>query len=138
MGEISHLLSSHQPQVSSIDSGSICIGDINRMCSQEGRGGGTVCVTDASDELWGSFNDAITSVEDCWAYNPCAGSSTQCYWCPSKPPTMKPTSQPTVPVVPSVSAAPSVQVDVLVGDLALVLVDSGQVKPPRPLSLVSL
>jgi hypothetical protein len=98
------------------------------MCSQEGRGGGTVCVTDANSELWGSFNDAITSVEECWAYNPCAGSSTQCYWCPSKPPTLRPTSQPSAATVPSVSATPTIQVDVVVGDIALVLIDTG--RPP--------
>lgn len=75
--------------------------------------------------LWNSFNNAITSVEDCWAYNPCAGSSTQCYWCPSKSPTLKPTFTPTIASIPTISSAPSVYVDVVVGDVAILLIDSG-------------
>ena len=57
----------------------VCIGDINRMCSQEGRGGGTVCFENS--KIWPSFKDTITSTESCWEYDPCTGTSTQCYWC---------------------------------------------------------
>lgn len=61
--------------------GYVCIGDINRMCSQEGRGGGTVCFKD--DTIWSSFKAVITTTEMCWEYDPCTGDSTQCYWCES-------------------------------------------------------
>jgi deoxyribonuclease-2 len=62
-------------------SGSLsCIGDINRMCSQESRGGGAVCQKDSS--YWESFHGIITSYEDCWAYDVCAGSSV-CWQCPN-------------------------------------------------------
>ena len=57
----------------------VCIGDINRMCSQEGRGGGTVCFRDSA--VWSSFQATITSTESCWEYDPCTGDSSQCYWC---------------------------------------------------------
>jgi len=67
----------------------VCVGDINRMCSQESRGGGTLCTSD-DDALWYAFNKTITVVEDCWAYDPCSGSSTKCYWCQSRSPTIKP------------------------------------------------
>lgn len=75
--------------------------------------------------LWNSFNNAITDVEDCWAYNPCAGSSTQCYWCPSKAPTLKPTFLPSIATEPTISPPPTIRVDVSVGDVAIVLIDSG-------------
>lgn len=51
-------------QVSTIEDGAdetfVCVGDINRMCSQESRGGGTVCVSNSSATLWQSFDSAIT------------------------------------------------------------------------------
>ena len=68
-------------QVCGVKEKIVCVGDINRMCSQEGRGGGTLCTRD--DALWHAFNKTITVIEDCWAYDPCNGSSTKCYWCPS-------------------------------------------------------
>jgi len=40
-----------------------CIGDINRMSSQEGRGGGTVCTND--DRIYYGFKYAISEVEAC-------------------------------------------------------------------------
>ena len=40
----------------------ICVGDINRMCSQESRGGGTVCVSNSSAALWQSFDTSITGI----------------------------------------------------------------------------
>lgn len=69
-----------------------CVGDINRMCSQESRGGGVLCFTD--DNAWNIFNNIIASVESCYLYNPCTGIST-CYWCsdfflPSYSPTSSP------------------------------------------------
>lgn len=97
----------HSKWVSGIDDAWVCIGDINRMCSQEARGGGTVCVHNES--LWSSFQSAITSIESCWSYNPCTGTSTKCYWCESHEPTLRPTAlisiQPTTikpSVVPSI------------------------------------
>lgn len=95
----------------------ICVGDINRMCSQESRGGGTVCVSNASATLWQSFDIAITGVEDCWAYNPCSGTSTKCYWCPPPEPTIRPSPFPTSnqvePTGPPITA--------LAGDVAVIL-----------------
>uniref|UniRef100_A0A1B6LW25 Uncharacterized protein n=2 Tax=Graphocephala atropunctata TaxID=36148 RepID=A0A1B6LW25_9HEMI len=41
----------------------VCIGDINRAASQELRGGGTVCVRDAS--LWEAYFSSVSSVESC-------------------------------------------------------------------------
>lgn len=58
-----------------------CLGDINRMCSQESRGGGGVCRKDS--DIWKAFDSMATGYEPCWEYDPCGGSS-QCYWC-SKP-----------------------------------------------------
>lgn len=58
-----------------------CVGDINRMCSQETRGGGALCSDDAA--RWAAFDSIITAEEACDLYNPCAPyqNSTQCYWC---------------------------------------------------------
>ena len=76
----------------------VCISDINRMCSQENRGGGSLCATGQSD-LWTSFDNAIgTDVGECGAINPCDGVGSQCYWCPEFIPTMPPTSAPENPV----------------------------------------
>jgi deoxyribonuclease-2 len=41
----------------------ICVGDINRMTSQEHRGGGTACTY--SSGMWSEFNKGIATVEDC-------------------------------------------------------------------------
>lgn len=57
-----------------------CVGDINRMCSQESRGGGTLCFFNTN--LHESFSSIIDSVESCNLYDPCTGSS-QCYYCTS-------------------------------------------------------
>ena len=62
-----------------MDSTMVCVGDNNRMCSQENRGGGAICIEDF--DLWKAFNSTISTVESCYSYNPCGGSSTQCYWC---------------------------------------------------------
>jgi hypothetical protein len=34
----------------------------------------------AVENVWTSFNKSVTDVEGCWQYDPCAGTSTQCYW----------------------------------------------------------
>lgn len=68
-----------------------CVGDMNRMCSQESRGGGTMCSKNYG--LWSAFNSSIRSIESCYQYDPCLGTSTQCYWCPSKAPTSSPVSK---------------------------------------------
>lgn len=78
-----------------------CIGDINRMCSQEKRGGGAMCLEDAGEKK--AFTDIITDIESCYFKDPCDGNadSTQCYWCGgaadglSYPPTYFPTYFPT-------------------------------------------
>lgn len=57
-----------------------CMGDLNRMCSQETRGGGGVCRKE--DNRWRAFNNIIGSVENCWEYNPCETTYDSCYWCP--------------------------------------------------------
>jgi deoxyribonuclease-2 len=41
----------------------VCIGDINRMASQNNRGGGTVCVKNAN--LWQRFRDSIYELDPC-------------------------------------------------------------------------
>ena len=56
-----------------------CVGDINRMCSQESRGGGTLCMQD--DDLWEAFTNAVSGYDACWDYDVCQ-TSYQCYWCP--------------------------------------------------------
>eukprot|EP00762_Andalucia_godoyi_P003643 ANDGO_00674.mRNA.1 Plancitoxin-1 len=43
--------------------GITCIGDINHMTSQANRGGGTVCIKDAT--LWQAFSSAITAKDTC-------------------------------------------------------------------------
>jgi len=55
-----------------------CIGDINRMCSQEGRGGGAYCTSDKN--LHEAFETIVLTVESCFQENPCSGSS-KCWWC---------------------------------------------------------
>ena len=67
-----------------------CVGDINRMCSQETRGGGALCSDD--EGMWKAFDSIISSVESCYEYDPCYpnGTSTQCYWCPTASPTSSP------------------------------------------------
>ena len=71
------------------------------MCSQETRGGGALCTKNS--RLWAAFNSSIVSVESCYQYDPCLGTSTQCYWCPTKAPTVKPTpsASPTLSLPPS-------------------------------------
>jgi deoxyribonuclease-2 len=40
-----------------------CIGDINRVASQESRGGGTVCHTDS--DLWSAMNATVKATQPC-------------------------------------------------------------------------
>mmetsp|Transcript_5294 Transcript_5294/g.17726 ORF Transcript_5294/g.17726 Transcript_5294/m.17726 type:complete len:236 (+) Transcript_5294:128-835(+) len=68
----------HSKWAAGVSSSFVCVGGINRMCSQENRGGGTACTTSSS--LHAAFTSTISSTEDCWAYDPCTGSS-ECYWC---------------------------------------------------------
>ena len=67
-----------------------CVGDINRMCSQETRGGGALCSGD--EGMWKAFESIVSSVESCYEYDPCYpnGTSTQCYWCQTAAPTPSP------------------------------------------------
>jgi hypothetical protein len=69
----------HSKWVASTSSGWTCAADINRMCSQENRGGGALCTNDAN--IWSAYTKIIAATEECWAQNPCTGTSTQCYWC---------------------------------------------------------
>ena len=74
----------------------VCIGDMNRMCSQEKRGGGALCTQNAG--LLKAFTDIIVGTETCYLKDPCSTSSP-CYWCamPSDltyPPTFFPTNSP--------------------------------------------
>lgn len=58
-------------------SGLSCVGGINRMCSQELRGGGAVCQQAAGP--WKAFSSAVATTEPCWQYGkPC---NKECYWC---------------------------------------------------------
>ncbi len=41
----------------------VCIGDINRMTSQQKRGGGTVCFRDSG--MWKVFSGAVTGHDSC-------------------------------------------------------------------------
>jgi deoxyribonuclease-2 len=59
-----------------------CIGDINRMCSQEYRGGGTVCV-ESDSYLYSALSGVVASLEDCDTQDPCSiSTSHQCSYCP--------------------------------------------------------
>lgn len=99
----------------------VCVGDLNRMCSQEKRGGGTVCLYDSASgaPVWTSFNAAVASTEACWENNPCGGSSTQCYWCPGDSDTSAPS-----PATTSAPTLPADQVALANGDVALVGFDA--------------
>lgn len=50
-----------------------CIGDINRMYSQEKRGGGTLCYQNR--DLWSAFNSIVTSAYRCEDQSSSAASS---------------------------------------------------------------
>eukprot|EP00591_Stephanopyxis_turris_P007007 CAMPEP_0195523686 /NCGR_PEP_ID=MMETSP0794_2-20130614/23027_1 /TAXON_ID=515487 /ORGANISM="Stephanopyxis turris, Strain CCMP 815" /LENGTH=404 /DNA_ID=CAMNT_0040653737 /DNA_START=78 /DNA_END=1292 /DNA_ORIENTATION=+ len=56
-----------------------CIGDLNRMCSQERRGGGSICRKDSN--VHSAFSHIVAGTEDCWKYNPCDTTYHSCYWC---------------------------------------------------------
>jgi len=69
----------------------VCIGDINRMCSQEKRGGGALCTQDPG--LLHAFIDIIAGVEACYSKDPCAATTgSMCYWCPLPSPTATPSA----------------------------------------------
>ncbi len=73
------------------DTSQVCIGDINRMCTQEKRGGGALCTQDSG--LLNAFMDIITGVEACYSKDPCASSTGfKCYWCPLPVPSPAPTT----------------------------------------------
>ena len=59
----------------SIGSSYSCIGDINRMQSQEGRGGGTMCFS--YSKLHTALTDAITSTDACSTGPPNATTAVQ-------------------------------------------------------------
>jgi len=69
----------HSKWAVTLASSTTCIGDINRFCSQESRGGGTLCLNDTS--VWQQFSDAVAATDPCWDYDVCNEQSTQCYWC---------------------------------------------------------
>lgn len=57
-----------------------CVGGINRMCSQEKRGGAALCSTDS--KMHSAFSKIVAATESCWSYNPCSkGGKGECYWC---------------------------------------------------------
>mgnify|MGYP005992390203 CR=1 FL=1 len=89
------------------DTSQVCIGDINRMCSQEKRGGGALCTQDAG--LLNAFMDIITGVEACYSKDPCASSTgSKCYWCPLPVPSPAPTApEPTELPTPVPSRLPT-------------------------------
>ena len=60
------------------EEGAACFGDINNMCSQESRGGGTVCVHDAG--IAKAMKEAVAGTDGCWDYDVCS-TTYQCYWC---------------------------------------------------------
>eukprot|EP00605_Chrysophyceae_sp_TOSAG23-4_P001382 GSChrysophyteH1.ASY1.ANO1.1502.1 assembled CDS len=74
-----------------------CVGDMNRMCSQEKRGGGALCISDPGQKK--AFREIIAGVEPCYERNPCGANMNECYWCGgiaaglSYPPTASPTQQ---------------------------------------------
>jgi len=71
----------------------VCVGGINRMCSQEGRGGQATCFL--SPSAWAAFQSVIALREDCYQVNPCAKASTaSCYWCDAPVPTLPPAGYP--------------------------------------------
>ncbi len=61
-----------------VSSGAACVGDINRFCSQESRGGGTLCIFD--EQLAKALQATVGGVDECWDRDPCTYS---CYWCTS-------------------------------------------------------
>ena len=89
-----------------------CVGDINRMCSQESRGGGAIC--NKNVQVWSAFNSIVYDTEPCFQVNPCLGSSTKCFWCsasftpiPSAIPTRLPTNPQKSLMTPFSSPTPS-------------------------------
>ena len=51
------------------------------MCvNSNDRSGSTPASFANIENLWNSFNKSVAAVEECWEYDPCAGTSTQCYW----------------------------------------------------------
>jgi hypothetical protein len=87
----------------------VCVGDMNRMCSQEKRGGGALCTQNAG--LQQAFLSIVADVETCYLKNPCnVTSGSVCYWCTATdltyPPTYYPTQSP-APVVDDGSSSSS-------------------------------
>ena len=85
-----------------------CVGDINRMCSQEGRGGGALCLVDQT--RWSAFTAAISSLEGCYSVDPCLSASTDsCYWChvPTLAPNSPPTAKSPAPTWPEINPGSS-------------------------------
>ena len=84
-----------------------CVGDTNRMCSQENRGGGALC-TDENYYLWLAFNSSILRLESCFEYYPCDTSAyeSSCYWCPYQP-TYAPTHMPSNPTYAPTTVKPT-------------------------------
>ena len=83
----------------------ICVGGINRMCSQEGRGGQATCFL--SPSAWAAFQSVIALREDCYQVNPCAKASTaSCYWCDAPVPTLPPAGYPKYKAQPAAVVPP--------------------------------
>jgi deoxyribonuclease-2 len=76
--------SDHSKWAVSLKSGAgnvYCVGGMNRMCSQEKRGGAALCVK-GDAQGWKAFSSIVTATETCWEYNPCKGRGlNSCYWC---------------------------------------------------------
>ena len=93
-----------------------CVGDMNRMCSQENRGGGALCTESAA--LWTAFNKTVVDLETCFEYYPCGGSGSQCWWCPTAMPTYYPSFAPSVHPT-SASPTYAIAVEVTLGVVQL-------------------
>jgi deoxyribonuclease II len=103
-----------------------CIGDINRMCSQEDRGGGAMC--HQNHDLMMAFRSIVSGTESCYEKDPCDEYS--CYWCEL---TYAPTSNPTL-----LPDAPTIQPTIQPNDNALARDENWAAKHTAEVVLMTL